>query len=714
MIDPLSLFSEEYNPHGNVAAEGVLNQLERPGLDLLTLLVRETVQNSRDARLDENETVYFTITGRTLTTQQTAFLRETVLKSIPDKLNLRDLFSSTNLATGLQVLVISDRNTTGLNGPIRANIPDDASGSRNFVNFFFNTGQSKGKQLSGGTYGYGKSILYRISRVHTICVYTRCRVNGRLESRFMAVALDPHSDEKQATYQRHTGRYWWGRINNSDGILEPVIGQEADEIARELGFPDFTGNDQGTSCMVLSPVLGSVPLDRVMQGISRILLWYAWPAMIPRFGKQPTIQFSVFCEGQPIPIPDPSAYAPLHGFVQALQLSDEHPQDTQDYMWQVMAVASQKSKQLLGRLALLRFLWEEREEQDKLTEDDDVGITFPIVGSSRHVALMRNTDLVVKYLEGATLPGSRFEYAGVFVAERAIDAAFAKAEPPTHDDWKPQTMDDRRAKSYVNIALREIKKAVVDFTAPLPVTSMGGEVVPLGSFADQLASFMIGVKGFAAHISASQASPLKQTPQQPTVAAVPILDGNNSTGMLSNPVQSTPINGNANENAALLSSSTTPVELFGPDKKNWDEDDDSHTSPSKSFATEAPDDPKSGSSPLRLRRVAKIYLEDEGHLELLEDIPVLLTAFRVEHASGSLASNVEVQASVILDNGTEEEPPASEMQPEVLLWITSDGKERSGSDVVRIPATDPDVWKVAVSIPEDAKIQVSFTASEVF
>lgn len=44
-------FSQPYPPEGASAAEGIRNQLGRPELDLLTILVRESAQNSWDARV---------------------------------------------------------------------------------------------------------------------------------------------------------------------------------------------------------------------------------------------------------------------------------------------------------------------------------------------------------------------------------------------------------------------------------------------------------------------------------------------------------------------------------------------------------------------------------------------------------------------------------------------------------------------------------------
>ena len=48
-MKPLDLQSERYGALGNLASEGVKNQLGRPRLDQLTVLIRESVQNSWDA-----------------------------------------------------------------------------------------------------------------------------------------------------------------------------------------------------------------------------------------------------------------------------------------------------------------------------------------------------------------------------------------------------------------------------------------------------------------------------------------------------------------------------------------------------------------------------------------------------------------------------------------------------------------------------------------
>src|SRR5215210_1674912 len=51
-------WSQPFPPTGAIASEGIRNQLGRPPVDPLTVFVRETAQNSWDARVPGEETVY--------------------------------------------------------------------------------------------------------------------------------------------------------------------------------------------------------------------------------------------------------------------------------------------------------------------------------------------------------------------------------------------------------------------------------------------------------------------------------------------------------------------------------------------------------------------------------------------------------------------------------------------------------------------------------
>lgn len=84
----LNLNSEPVSPTGSISSTGIINQLGRPNLDTLAVLIRETVQNSWDARLSDSEPLSYTVHGWTLTALQRQILSEQVFSERPDPKSL--------------------------------------------------------------------------------------------------------------------------------------------------------------------------------------------------------------------------------------------------------------------------------------------------------------------------------------------------------------------------------------------------------------------------------------------------------------------------------------------------------------------------------------------------------------------------------------------------------------------------------------------------
>lgn len=91
------------------------------------------------------------------------------------------------------------------------------------------------------------------------------------------------------------------------------------------------------------------------------------------------------------------------------------------------------------------------------------------------IALMRPVELVVRYLPGEAFADKCLEWAGVFICSEddEIEKAFAVAEPPAHDDWIPDMMPKGRAKTYVNVALRELKLTAATYVHPKAALGTG-------------------------------------------------------------------------------------------------------------------------------------------------------------------------------------------------------------------------------------------------
>jgi hypothetical protein len=489
-VTPLSWFPELVPPWGAFTASGLRGILGRPKQDPLTILVRETAQNSWDARLPDAQ-VRFSIDGVQFGQQQLKRLRSDVFAEAPPSgLPLPD-----RLATGdLWALIVRDTNTYGLGGPTRADETKQGEANR-YARFLLDIGVAERAEVEGGTYGFGRSIAYNISGVQTVLVYTRTQDQlPHLESRFIATAL---GEQYTLNGKRFTGRHWWGRLTR--GSVEPVVGGEADALAAAVGFKPFQRDETGTALMILDPLLRTSDPGRAMAFIAETMTWHLWPKMVPVRGRNPML-FSVGWNGTKIPVPNPANLPPLPGYVRALEVlrSADGPTTTADGV-EVIEIRSTRPKTVLGLLAVSRFPFRSRHPTATLGDDSNEDSPYtgasPFEGNSFHVVLLRKPELVVSYNRYTALPDTNLEWAGVFLAAAGHNEAFAFSEPPTHDSWEPRSIEDRSQRRIVNIALREIRSAVNSRYQPVsPATSAaGGQSV--ARIANALGPLFLGIPG---------------------------------------------------------------------------------------------------------------------------------------------------------------------------------------------------------------------------
>lgn len=482
----LERYSEPYNATGGLAAVGVLNQLGRPDTEPLEVLVREAVQNCWDAkRLDVNK-IRIEIGRRVLEPAETRTLRERILVDPPQGLRLGE-----ELVDGMQTLYFADFGTHGLGGPTRA---DGHGEPRDFVDFLRNIGQPPDKEFGGGSFGYGKAAFYIASRAQTIIVDTLCDTGrGGMERRLLACGLGDTFDLDGRPY---TGRHWWGRI--SDGVPEPLLGEEAAQIARELGLPEREEgvDSMGTTVVVVAPAIAvksSDGEDATMDFIAEALAWNFWPRMIDTpGGTRRSMDFNVVDNGAAVRIPNPRHHPRLRGFVEAMDVMRREPGD-EDELIIDKPIKALRPARTLGRLTIQKGPIAPADLPDRPVPQG-ARIT---AASVHHIALMRTPELVVRYLAGATPVVGKIGYSGVFKCALDVDDMFKAAEPPTHDDWIYRFVHEPRWRSFVKIALERIqtycRSAAGYDTSLRSVHEADG--IPLGEFADALATLMPGHEG---------------------------------------------------------------------------------------------------------------------------------------------------------------------------------------------------------------------------
>lgn len=464
---------------GAITAEGILNQLGRPELDRLTVLLREVAQNSWDAHdPDHDGPVRFDVGIQSMNAELrgswTRRLGETAaMPGVPIKTELGD--------SNRTIMFISDRGTKGLDGPTRA---DEAAtrGEHNYVSFVLNVGDPRDTEFGGGTYGYGKSVLYATSRARAVVVHSRCRVNGAIQSRLVGIALGERHTTDGINY---TGRHWWGLTNSGEARIEPIVDATADELAAELGFPAFDKGECGTSIAVLAPEFDDRSVEEAAAWIAEAIPWHLWPKMVPSTDGHPDMEFGVSVDETAIDVPAPEEHRPLRLFARALQTLDEDAT-----AGEVLRCGNPKRD--LGRFEAVRTY-----EPPPLL--GQVAHEIGLHSSVHHVCLLRSPRLVVEYRPGPPPMEENVWYVGVYLADEGMDEVLARSETPTHDAWVPSQLAGRD-KIFVTTTLRRIEERLRAFGAPVegPVT---GSVVPLGAASRFLAGLLGDVAGQGANVA---------------------------------------------------------------------------------------------------------------------------------------------------------------------------------------------------------------------
>jgi len=731
---PLTLNSEPVSPTGSISSVGILNQLGRPKLDTLALLVRETVQNSWDARLSDDTPLSYIVHGWEMLPAQRQLLREHVFSARPtlDSLPMTQLDSDEPLLG----LIIADRSTTGLEGPTRADVVPEGS-SRRFISFLRDIGQPSNQNLSGGTYGYGKASLYLASGMRTILVHTRCRLsNGHLESRFIAAALGQRWADRN--HRQFTGRHWWGR--DGGDAAEPILDRDADELAAALGMSSFVDDETGTTILILDPLLN----DRAAKDqpdfeaivrtpvqafnlMAEYALWFFWPKMLDSSLGRPSIQFRLQWEDTLIDLPHPAEFPPLVGFVEAMERIKGRRDDESVLRAEIKNIGSERPSKHLGKIALQQFFVQKEYSFDTGSTDS------LFEGITHHTALMRQAELVVKYLEGRPLASSSIGYAGVFITDAEVDAVFAKSEPPTHDDWSPNSLTESWHKTYVRVALRKISEEMIGFAQAPRTTAPMGTLTPLGVFATWLGESLIPMEtGTAA----------SRPRQRPNVALPPFLvrsDTGSATIQPSNPSTFSVIGGSGTESIGGSAVPRSDSEVAAPStlfpKMVHSEDHHPELAPSDPAAA---DGAASSSPPLRetpppapifltavpealeLKPPSRKPIRGHSSAEIIydelveyENNPALLITFDVRHAENADGTTVRLKAQAVLDSSAiEDEPPLGGSMAQIARWISPHGDvfaDTDGSIFIAVSQSG-EKWQVLVLLPDDMMANIELAA----
>jgi hypothetical protein len=486
----LGWFPKQFSP-GDIDGAGAQRLLGTPHIDPAWVLVREMGQNSWDAR-GSSSSIDFILNLRLLTGPVVETLRRRIFTGDPPQTGLAELLRHDQI----WALEVSDRGTVGLGGPIRNDLAVDPGVRTDFMDLVFNVGAPRDVHLGGGTYGFGKTISYVASSVGTILIWSRCDSSSGLEYRLIGSAIGDGFDMDGL---RFTGRHWWGNVVAWEGRVEPAVGGLAEELGEAVFTTQFDRDATGTSILILDPELGGDSSEKSITLLAEAVVRNLWPKLLAEQSDRPRMKITVQLNGTPITLPSVERHPVLSGYarcllaVRAVQAGSDPAALSPEYPVNVQEIWLKRPMKLLGHLGLTRYPFFSRTE-------------FP----SHAIAFMRHqAELVVRYLDRQELDVEGFQWAGVFKPVADVDDSFALAEPPAHDDWVPQAIQDKNKRSEVKVALIRIREAADKYLSPRKPSVGSSETPPSAAHVgDMLADLLSGLEGPAPSTRVAPSGPV--------------------------------------------------------------------------------------------------------------------------------------------------------------------------------------------------------------
>lgn len=446
MIKTLQWFPKRFSP-GDMDASGGDRLLGKTELSRLAVLVRETAQNSWDARNDRGRPLF----GVSL--RRTDYRLRDDLSDLLSEGRHGDLASMRRHAN-FRLLEIYDRGTRGLDGPADLS-PAGKGRSARFQDLILKFGVSHNNGTTGGTYGFGKTAAFAYSGIGTVIYWTRCRnPEGELEDRFIISAFGESYQERGVQF---TGRHWWGLLSDDGESVLPVIGEDAAELGARLFERGFEPGETGTSLLILDPLIADEedsedssvePLHRLRSDATEMerdferrarhaIRANLWPKMIASPGENaPPMALELSVNTRPVDLGSDEGGALLLwgsglNAIRAARASSGDVTTPQDVPVEVIEVL--RNRKVIGHLALVRRI----PAAEPSLAFDDLDPAREDESRMLRIALMRGqAELVVTTVDWVQREApAGTDWLAVFKSSDDFDEHYAEAEPPAHDNW---------------------------------------------------------------------------------------------------------------------------------------------------------------------------------------------------------------------------------------------------------------------------------------
>jgi hypothetical protein len=452
MMNPAWIFDPV--PPSGARKGGLANaQVFEPTVDSL---IRESLQNARDQRAGEDPVnvriALREISGQTLSSFLEAVSWEELRPHVEAAADSGGITISGRLREGLsqiengrvRILLIEDRGTIGLiGGENEEHCNFNALCRHELVTSF-------SRRSSGGSFGIGKSMLWRFSGLSTVLFGSWLSENEELgeQMRFFGRALlTSHSTKDEDGAWDGSG--WYGAPeSNAAGLSRAVsvLGGDAESLSDSTLIERTIGNS-GTSILILGfddPNLEEEDaINDVCEAILRSAQRWFWPAMIRG-------EMKVLVEGwqddEQVFTRDVDPTSPeLQPFVEAQAdepIEGDRPEDSGDVVERELQLRVPAQQHRPGEID---------DPKPEVTAPIRLRIRLAQSGETEdlnRIALQRGSGMVIQYRAPSPLANLDLGFHAVLEAgfargdteaDQAAEEFLRAAEPAGHDEWRANT-----------------------------------------------------------------------------------------------------------------------------------------------------------------------------------------------------------------------------------------------------------------------------------
>lgn len=225
------------------SGSSLLKLIQNNTMPILDLFVRESIQNSLDAKSDTDPyvTVVFN-TGKFLARELNS-----ELEGITEALNSRFPLDEYNF------IAVRDTNTVGLTGKLHYDeVTDNNYG--NLLKLIYEISKPQEEEGAGGSWGLGKTVYFRVG-IGLVIYYSRIKNEyGKYESR-LAASLVENEMQKDSLIPAFKGKLkrgiaWWGK-KIGENKTQPVTDDEyINKILKLFSIKPYNGEATGTTVII--------------------------------------------------------------------------------------------------------------------------------------------------------------------------------------------------------------------------------------------------------------------------------------------------------------------------------------------------------------------------------------------------------------------------------------------------------------------------------